>query len=300
MWKFGHNNWIKYGWGEEHSMTPKNPRVSLHIDFSECTRQLVLMTPIESAIDAVNKIISSYPAPYTLMCSGGVDSQAMIYAWCQSGAPFEIISVRYVSDGVFFNEYDLVCLGEVVKQHNVAINYKDIDVISFLENELQLVAATIDCSSPQICTHARFTDFVGSGTVIYSGNTLNLGGAMLSYPLLGLHRHSLLTSSETKRIIPFFFLHTPDLAYSLVDNMISGKMGSRYEGGGFEIIQPIRKYNGFEQLKEYYDKYSDRVTPFHKLRFANKPSNRVFDLLFRYPYHSLGKEGNLTEFNLRK
>ena len=55
------------------------------------------------------------------------------------------------------------------------------------------------------------------------------------------------------------------------------------------IIRQPEKFNGFENIKKYYDKYFNRVKPIDRLKFASKPSKRVFDLLFRYPYEGAGK-----------
>ena len=294
MWQLGHDNWIKYGWGPELKFNQIDPETEFQIDFSSC--KISNSTPLEAAIDAVKKIVENYPAPYTLMCSGGVDSQAMILAWLASGYPFEIMSFRYISENIFFNDYDLVELDKLAESHHLTINYQDLDIISFLENSLRPLAIKIDCSSPQFCTHMKFADFVPIGTLIYSGNVLSNVGAALSYSMLGMHRYSIEIETENKKIIPFFFLHTPDLAYSFISNKLSDK---EYVKAGFQVIFPHKKYNGFEKIKEYYDKYTRRVSSLDKLRYADRPSKRVFDQLFRYPYFTPSKDMKKTTFILK-
>ena len=39
---------------------------------------------------AIESIIDSYPSPYNLMVSGGVDSQAMLYLWNKFGKNFKM------------------------------------------------------------------------------------------------------------------------------------------------------------------------------------------------------------------
>ena len=51
---------------------------------------------------------------------------------------------------------------------------------------------------------------------------------------------------------------------------------------GIPIISQPQKQTGFEKIKEYYDDQPARVNPREKLKYSNKPSKRVFDILFRY------------------
>jgi hypothetical protein len=297
MWELGHNNWIKYGWGPELSSSMENPLDRLHVDFTNFDNTKTILSPSESAIDAVYKIVENYPAPYTLMCSGGRDSQTMILSWLAAGVPFEIMSVRYISDNIFFNEYDLITLEGLSKLHGLNIIYQDLDIISFLENELSEINKLTEVGSPQYATHIKFSDFVPIGTILYSGNTLGADHAQLGYHGFGLHRHAINIETETKKIIPFFFLHTPDLAYSALNNR------KIKDDNIFPIVhRPADKFNGFEKIKEYYDKYFKRVTPAHKLKGAGYPSTRVFDLLFRYPYYAYGKvgKGKTIEFIIKR
>ena len=132
MFKMGTGNWIKYGWGD--SLKEEwSPDESLTMDYTEFDISKLSSDPISAAIEAVEEISKTYPGPYTLMCSGGVDSQAMIWAWHKAGVPFNIVSIRYISDGIFFNQHDLVQLDEFCSKYNFTVNYKDFDLINFLK-----------------------------------------------------------------------------------------------------------------------------------------------------------------------
>ena len=298
MWEMGHNNWIRYGWGPE--LSKKYTMGSkLHIDFTNFNTPEKILSPVEAAIDAVHKIAENYPGPYTLMCSGGIDSQTMILSWLASGIPFQIMAVRYISENIFFNEHDLRTLPELAKLHGLTINYQDLDIISFLENDLTQFNNASDFGSPQFATHAKFSDFVPSGTILYSGNVLSDKHAQISYYGLSGHRHAINIETEYKKIIPFFLLHTPDLAYSFLANP---EIQDPYI---FPIqYPPVKKFNGFEKIKEYYDKYSDRITTAQKIKAVNysgsRVSTRVFDLLFRYPYYTDGKISGGKKFILKR
>jgi hypothetical protein len=228
------------------------------------------------------------------MCSGGEDSQAMMWAWKLSGVPFNVVSIRYVSDGIFFNEHDLVTLGQFAKKNDIDVQYYDFDIIDFLENGHHDVATKFDCGSPQISTYIKMTELVKTGTILFSGNFIHTNtyanmDRTFNWVLLSMHRYSIFLreTNSVRQVIPFFFVHRPELAYGfqLEQNKIILKNIKfyLYQQNGFQII-PITKQTGFEKVKDHYDQYQDRVSIKDRLKYMNMDSKRVMDLLFRYPY----------------
>jgi hypothetical protein len=284
MWSLGHDNWIKYGWGNTFAKTKQKQDI-LHVDYRDYIPSVEKISTIDAALLTIDLITKTYPAPYTLMCSGGEDSQAMMWAWKLSGLPFNVVSVRYITDGIFYNENDLVTLLQFVEKNNINVQYYDFDVINFLENGHHDIATTFDCPSPQISTYIKMTELVNTGTILFSGNFIvaNTRG-VINWILLSMHRYSIFleeTNSE-RQLIPFFFLYHPKLAYGFQPHLRIPKYDS-YIKNGFEII-PIAKQTGFEKVKEHYDQYQDRVSIHDRLKYTKMPSKRVMDLLFRYPY----------------
>lgn len=287
MLSFGKDGWIQYGWGEQLTREKKY-QDNFYIKFSPDSTTLSTDPPLDVAIKCIKQISQTFPPPYNLMCSGGTDSQAMAYAWLKSGIPFNIISVKYISNDIWWNQHDLFTLEEFANTNNLTVDFKEFDIIHFLENELSYISTTYECPSPQISTHIKMTDLVSSGTVIFSGNFIQKGRAIgLSPALLGLHKFSLYKTRKDITIIPFFFLEYPELAYSF-DRDSSANKDLEYIKNGFRVIRQSDKITGFEELKNFYDKYQERVTRIHRLKFSNKPSKRVFDFLFRYPYEGSG------------
>ncbi len=280
----GMGNWLQYGWGQ--SMKDDYARGDhMHITIKKSANNF---SALAAATHAVENIVQNYPSPYTLMCSGGVDSQAMLWAWKQSGHPFEVVSIKYVSGGKWFNEYDLCDLVKFSEVHNISVNYLSFDVINFLEGELPAMASITECDSPQICTYMKMTELVESGTILFSGNFSDSSVVPLSHTLLGMHRYSLL-DHPGRKIIPFFFLHTAELAFGFVIEQDTSK-NQAYTNNGFPVVYPTKKYNGFEQLKEHYDQFSHRVSRRTRFIYGSRPSSRAFDLLFRYPNEPLCKK----------
>jgi hypothetical protein len=290
MRQLGTGGWVKYGWGTD-LKDKRDSGEELVIKF-ETNLTPNNISPLEAAIIAVNDIITNYPPPYTLMCSGGCDSQTMIWAWHISNVKFNIVSIRYISNGIYFNEHDHNTLVLFSKINEFTVTYLDFDIIHFLENDLHEVAIANECSSPQICTHIQFSKLIQAGTILFSGNVLYhiQNHNTISDALLGLHRYAISVTNQTRAVIPFFLLHNPIFARSFdisTDTTKNISIADLYIKAKFPIIEPIQKFTGFEKVKEFYDKYSYRVTTNEKLKYLSKRSRRVFDLLFRYPYQSL-------------
>ena len=263
---------------------------TLTLDFSA---DVIDLFPLDAGIYTVNYIIKNYPPPYTLMLSGGIDSQAMLWAWHNSGHKFNTLSARYNHD---LNSHDLTTLEKFSSQHQIPITFVNFDLFDFLENEYDKWATEYNCSSPQICAYMKISSLAHSGTRIFSGNYIVNSDVPVDYTLLGIKRYSEITNIP---IIPFFFLATPEIAYSFVkivkpapsitydENSDYMNDIMSYQQGGYPVIPQKRKYTGFENVKDYYDQhYKNRVTAKHKLMISKNPSRRVFDILLRHPYET--------------
>lgn len=258
---------------------------------------------LDAAHQTINKIVQNYPAPYTLFLSGGVDSQAMLYAWHTSGEKFKTCAVMYNFNS---NEHDLMSLRQFSKLHNIHINYVNFDLIDFLENMHDEYANKYICGSPQITAYMRMVEMFNSGTAIMSGNFIMPGGATHIGPnQFGLYHFAKLTDTP---FIPYFFIETKELAYAFKYNNYARHMSDSninkvedigyagkvalYQSNGFPVLSQPKKYNGFEKIKEYYDKNTPRVpTIKDKLSTGYAVSIRNFDLLYRNKY-----EGKFAQY----
>lgn len=293
-------DWIKLSWGDG-DQYQYSDKIAFTIDTSGVVA--TQKTALEEAIDLVHQIAETKPKPYYLMCSGGIDSQAMLYSWKCSGVPFIPVTFRYNRD---YNVHDLHNLWVYSQSLGISPRTLDIDIFEFLHGERVDYAKKYICNSPQITAYMKFVDIIDDGTCIFSGNFLNLHGAAKSrgggidYTVLGLYRYSLLSG---KSVIPFFLCWTPTLQwafshtyrYKTWDQM--EKLGIENYGvktlnyllSDFKVI-PTIKFSGFERYKDYYDQFKDKFG-WNKLalRYAKYPSKRLFDLLFRYPLFEINK-----------
>lgn len=274
-----------------------NPRKEdqiYYFDFSSNEEKFI--NGLEAAIFTVEKIVSSYPPPYILFLSGGVDSQAMLYAWIKSNKPFQTFSARYNEN---LNDYDLKELDLFSKMYKININFYNFDLIKFLETEHKDYSSRYFCGSPQITTMMKLADLQNKGTIILSGNFIQkIHDVYHGLPLknqYGLYHYSKLSG---KNVVPFFFLETSELAHAFKINKhlkifdkhqdLDGYKNKilLYLAHGFPIIPQVKKYNGFEKIKEIYDVNSPRPpTIEERLQFCeNQVSRRNFDLLYRNKY----------------
>jgi hypothetical protein len=258
------------------------------IDFSTDN---TLVNILDAAKITVEHIIKNYPPPYNIMVSGGIDSQAMLYAWKLFGKDYIPTAVMYND---YLNEHDLVTLDTFSQEQNISIEYLKFDLLKFYETEYDTISEKYKCRSPHFGAHLGMTENL-QGTCIFSGDCLGKTGANIRFNNICMYE-----ATKYRSVVPYFFMHTPEIAYSkvFVTNKYKRKkldyadIQQLYQekailliNEGFPIIPQQAKYTGFERVKDLYDeKYRHLITPKISLKYANKPSKRTYDLLLRYPY----------------
>lgn len=266
---------------------------------------------IEASLYNIDYIIQNYPPPYTLYLSGGVDSQAMLYAWVKSGKPFQTFSALYNFES---NWYDLQTCKDFAKSLGVTLNYYNFDLINFLETEHDLYANKYKTGSPQFTTFIKLASLTTEGTVIFSGECpgrkefLNPQLPPIVVPgnnQLCLYHYGKI---ENKPIVPWFFIETEMVAYSwkysgpshgihfkkLSEEEQVPHQGKKtgydtkvkiYHDNGYPVIPQEKKLNGFEKIKEMYDTAPPRQpSSMDKFAMGLNGSKRIFDLLYRNKY----------------
>jgi hypothetical protein len=277
------NWWIKYS---RQSIPNPNDRLNaLNINAPKPNGSL---SGMEAAINSVLEIVRTREAPYTLLVSGGVDSQVMMLAWQFSGVNFKIVHYSY--NGM--NDFDTETLIEFCAKHNLPFTIKNFDARSFIDSpELIEYAKRYDCSSPQILTYIKLAE-QHTETVIMSGNSINREHCGLNYTILALDRFA---NMNKNNFIPFFLLYSPELAYAFYDGDMKFRVKYIKEHGtinayfakcesyreqGFDIVCQDKKFTGFENIKDEFDNI--QVSNIIKMKYRNFASKRTFDFLFRY------------------
>lgn len=256
---------------------------SLILDFSSA-EDLQQISPQQASQLAIDQIVAKHPGPYTLLASGGIDSQVMILMWVASGYPFSVVHYSYGT-----NTEDTATLRKLCAKFLIPFKLRHFDAKQFITSpELIELAKRYDCSSPQILTYIKFTSN-HSETCMMAGNFIGLQGCGLNWTLLAMERFA---SLDKKNFIPFFLMYTPELAYSFLDLSVKiakdhlltdggySVKNQVYKAAGYDVIQQSSKLTGFEEIKASFDDH--KIPALNRIRWAHKPSRRPFDLLYRY------------------
>lgn len=243
-------------------------------------------SPFRHAIDRARDLAAlakKSRLPLKLFMSGGIDSEAMAVAFLAAEISFTAVIGRYNQD---MNQHDIVTAVAFCREHEIQIEYVDVDVYQFLEEGHHLqYARELGCRSPQIAVHLYMLDQV-KGFPVLGGNPIYLGiknpkeiirSEASSAPLelsqiIGLpgQTHSVYLRYLEKRKRqgePFFFQSSPELLFSFLyldetlNAMARGEqihdyaMKCRmYQDGGFAIEARADKYTGFEKYRSEYDR----------------------------------------------
>ena len=279
---------------------------SILLDFKNC--QGTFLTPKEAIKKYINELVRKYPPPYTLFASGGIDSQVMIHSFIHADVPFKIKSVRFANN---LNQHDLKTLDKFALANNLFVQYEEIDIIDFFENNLIEYVKQYKCSSPQICAHMNWVDKFAEGTCVFSGVAPCIWGLEFTQDNLPFYDYAV-----DKPLIPFFLLQDSEVCSAFfnlqrnildqnrnqpsIDEMLPQGYATYhfksllYKAAGFEIIPQDLKLSGFELVKEYYDNFPERVTKFDRLKYSDRPSPRIFDIIFRYKMEDITKVNRKT------
>lgn len=247
----------------------------------------IKIAALDAAIFTIDHIHKKYPPPYTLFLSGGIDSQAMLYAWLQSGKKFNTFTGLYNFD---LNMHDLENITTVSKLWNVNINFVRFNLFKFLHTEYNHYANLYRCASPHICGYMKMSEMVEQGTAIFSGNYV-YNNMFVDRNNFGLYKFA---KTSNKSMVPFFFMETEELAYSFDQSKEELKLYKSdkeaypykvkiYHQNGFPVIPQSVKSTGFEKIKEYYDLNFENPYK-NKLQYyltGKQQSSRVFDILYR-------------------
>lgn len=272
---------------------------------------------VEKSKTVIKKIIKKYPPPYTLLASGGIDSQAMIYFWKLSKVPFNIIHFKYKD----YNIADTDVLLQFIHNQNLEsiTEIKNFDVLDFINSTKYIeYAKAYHCNSPHMLTYMRLVDHISNGTVLMSGNFIQKNIVGFNYTIYGLQRYA---NTTRKNFIPFFLQSEPNLAYCMF--LLAEKYNSKWyqnqdsKNSEYELFKdtsydfyiryssykeleipvqfpPNGKQTGFEKIKEYFD--NSKVQSIDMLKYSSFPSKRPFDIIYRYKlFESIGQYSDNVE-----
>lgn len=299
------DNWLKY----DDILNPfaqfATSRFDLDEDFFNALRfdQESLKNYRIDSVRSATKVLGERPA---ICFSGGIDSQAMLLSFLEAGVDCEVFVMRFDKN---FNKMDTEHALLFAAEHNVKLNFFDIDVVRYLTFDLYEDANLYKCSSPHFLTHYKLYDYIreyGCTGLASAGNAFskftNGWGASPSATQFNYIKYS---EVHDFPVIGSFLLYDPSVCWTiglltpLADTSNAIGINGNYEYGnahqiryaakvqgyhnsGLTVIPQQTKYTGFEDLKEFFaQKFSDGWA------FENK---------FRHPLEKLYGKANSNLF----
>jgi hypothetical protein len=259
-----HDDWLKAGFGRDLSAAPTSGLPFFWDYRTDFTRPI--QSPFEEAVLAVQKIAQERPGPYTVLLSGGVDSQAVLLAFQAAGVPFQVITFLY--DGGR-NHYDIETAIRLCSRQSIPINFHDVDLTEFHQSgEMAILASRYNTDSPHmICQLHGLLTCEQSGTFIMAGNPVLPRGSGKNTVYRGVTPWRLTAPCQMPNVVGLFHSYTRELHYSWqamsIDDLFDGAPRipdsdpvasyavkiELYRRGGFDIIPQDKKTHGFEWLK---------------------------------------------------
>lgn len=276
------DDWVKWGFGPTLSQT-FDPTETFVMDWSGAYPDEQHRSCLDIAIESARHIYETMPKPISLLLSGGVDSQAMAYAFKLAGVPFDAYYARYPNG---LNDIELDTFS-FYRDHDIKVEIVDVDIVDFHHNELLDWAHRYQNNSPHFLSHMKIASQF-PGTILMSGcAVLPYGIGNINWSGFGLERYSRISGQP---IIGFFLSYDPRLFWEFYNMQIERDVEKMttyeykviaYQKGGFPVIPQVAKIHGFERFKEECDSIAVDVKT--RFRYRNKDSARAYDLLFRYP-----------------
>lgn len=274
-------DWVKWGFGKDMHPVP-DPAKPFIMDWrNACPGNVSYM---DAALESAQYIHNTY-GELSLMVSGGVDSQAMAYAFKNAGVAFAAYFARY-PDGLNDNELDTF---QFYEEHQIPIEMVDVDIISFHNVELKGWAKKYQNTSPHFLSHMKIASLL-PGTIINSGCILlQYGIGHMGWNGFGMDRYS---QTSGQKVIGYFLNYDPRMVWRSFNGNIQKNDMSTYEykvaayqALGFPVIPQPDKLHGFELFKTRCDTIPVDVRT--RLRYKSKGSSRPYDLIYRYPLEDL-------------
>lgn len=264
---------------------PKEYRVTL----KDCLRRELQSGFAESQL-AAEQILAAHKTQglNTILCmSGGVDSEHMLNSFLSVSKHFELTIFRF-KDGL--NLHDIVHAEKLATEHNLKINYVDIDAIHFYETGRHLYwAHSCRCQSPQLALHLECLSRIDFGVPVMAWEPptpwrISERDHIFSLGLPGYKQsvYEKLMAEKFDSAVPYFFAAYPEQVCAffrtesyksycqkhLHSNSAYEMKLEIYRESGFPDIKPREKKTGFEEVKKYFQrKYNTFSEPIYDQKF---------------------------------
>ena len=227
----------------------------------DIANSLTLTEACKLTISSLPETIGDNPA---ICFSGGIDSQTVIDTFLIAGVTPNVVVFKFLDD---FNEQDVSHAIKFCELRKITPHIIEFDVIRFLNNQLYDFATKYKISSPQFAVHlylAGLLKDLGYTCAIFGGNNLCKSERNAWYIPEKEETDWYFYSKETNfPIIGNFWmqdwrlslkatLHMPE--FTALDKTKNYQVKiDGYRKMGYDVLPQEQKYNGFENIKKYYE-----------------------------------------------
>jgi hypothetical protein len=225
-----------------------------------------VLDPFSEAVEAVRVIARERPGPYTVLLSGGIDSQAVLLAFKAAQVPFRALTFSY--DGGR-NHYDTSYAVDLCWREAIDLDFHSVALTDFHTSDqlLDWGQRYLTDSPHMVCQLYGLITADLPGTVIMGGNPVLPRGNGRNTVYRGVTPWRLTAPCRLPNAVGLFHSYTRELHYSWqtipIGDLLDGAPGipdsdpvasyaikvALYQRGGFDIIPQNGKQHGFEWLK---------------------------------------------------
>jgi hypothetical protein len=270
------NNWYTWQYGN-------GPINSRHIidqpfrtNYSKCRESIGNYK--EELIKVAKSTIDSFPLEkFTLLFSGGADSEIVLRSYLEVNHPIDVVIYRYEND---INLYDVSYAVTICNMLGVKYQIIDFNLSKFFENDAERYASLSEIDNPGALPYLKFLEnsdnipILGQGDPWWfreQGNDYSIKGNWLYGDMELFTGTSKLLMSLNKPGIPMWFKWRPGLVMSytnlkwfkiLTNDGFIGKCGvSSTKLQGYKEVFPdmIHRYKatGFEKIGSLITEFED-------------------------------------------
>jgi hypothetical protein len=284
MFNYLENNWLRWYYDDNPSeIFRTSPEQNFYIDFDfDPTPCLDLRT---ETINACYSIRDTYPnEKFSLMLSGGSESEMLVRAFKEAKIPFKVYIGRYENN---INEYDIHYAVKACESMDISYTFLDFNINRFFENDVVGVSLKGQIPYAIICAIMAMTDLVDGIPILGDGNpevhriTKNYSKRMPWInvePEYDYGRTKYFIKQNRPGISDWLrWSHTLLKSYSrtkwfkeLTTDCYRGKLGVHstkiqgYQEGWPELSTRIKKH-GFEPVNEMVEEINKKLFELHNL-----------------------------------
>lgn len=300
---FCHNNYIKYGWGNQLYGVRQNDSDKFWFKFGACTQEP--MSFRDECIRAAKLLYEGTEKKILVHFSGGIDSEIICRSFLLLNIPFEVCIWKYEAN---LNAHDIVYAIKFCKEYNIKYKFFEIELIDsilydkYRHNKYHVPFYSLTIRKKAIENNSGY-QIMGNGHVFLINDPLNKKNKYFkpmsllikdsiineiyepkTYAIISEQKHVNHIDEFNKEGTSNFFYYTPELLASffqddLVDNCDFKKLKKNIQYKHWPEMEIRPKYTGadlFEKtlIKRHIEKVSKEF-PY------GKPGNEIIfkDLL---------------------